>query len=187
MRPRLKMRLTSLDVAQTVVDLLSQDTAVHLPYNVPSVDRKRQRIGKQCHTDCTPTSPTLMIGCLPMVIYFVFGEREKSLLFLMARRRGEKQQHQQQTSCFLFFLSVSFQLQSHFSHRIVPGDPCRVCGFEKNTGRNFGVITCSTCKAFFRRNGRTGSVSRSRRRAHLDHHAVLFRLFHRAVSEVNVL
>ena len=71
------------------------------------------------------------------------------------------------------FPCFSFQLQSHFSHRIVPGDPCRVCGFEKNTGRNFGVITCSTCKAFFRRNGRTGSVSRSRHRAlsHLDRHA----------------
>ena len=51
-------------------------------------------------------------------------------------------------------------MQSHLSHRIPPGDPCRVCGFEKNTGRNFGVITCSTCKAFFRRNGRTGSVSK---------------------------
>jgi hypothetical protein len=49
-------------------------------------------------------------------------------------------------------------MQSHLSHRISPGDPCRVCGFEKNTGRNFGVITCSTCKAFFRRNGRTGSA-----------------------------
>jgi predicted Zn-ribbon and HTH transcriptional regulator len=56
---------------------------------------------------------------------------------------------------------VPKKMQSHLSHRISPGDPCRVCGFEKNTGRNFGVITCSTCKAFFRRNGRTGSVSRS--------------------------
>lgn len=37
----------------------------------------------------------------------------------------------------------------------IPSEPCRVCGFNKNTGRNFGVITCSTCKAFFRRNGRT--------------------------------
>jgi hypothetical protein len=41
----------------------------------------------------------------------------------------------------------------------LPSDPCRVCGFNQNTGRNFGVITCSTCKAFFRRNGRHSSVS----------------------------
>ncbi|CAF2397443.1 unnamed protein product [Rotaria sp. Silwood2] len=53
---------------------------------------------------------------------------------------------------------VPKKMQSQLSHRISPGDPCRVCGFEKNTGRNFGVITCSTCKAFFRRNGRTGSA-----------------------------
>lgn len=49
-------------------------------------------------------------------------------------------------------------MHSQLSHRNSGGDPCRVCGFDKNTGRNFGVITCSTCKAFFRRNGRTGSV-----------------------------
>lgn len=53
---------------------------------------------------------------------------------------------------------MSKKMHSQYSHRIHPGDPCRVCGFEKNTGRNFGVITCSTCKAFFRRNGRTGSA-----------------------------
>ncbi|CAF1099702.1 unnamed protein product [Rotaria magnacalcarata] len=43
------------------------------------------------------------------------------------------------------------------SNRYLPNESCRVCGFEKTTGRNFGVITCSTCKAFFRRNGRIGS------------------------------
>ncbi|CAF0812961.1 unnamed protein product [Adineta steineri] len=53
---------------------------------------------------------------------------------------------------------VSKKMQSHLANRISPGDPCRVCGFEKNTGRNFGVITCSTCKAFFRRNGRASSI-----------------------------
>ncbi|UJR27408.1 hypothetical protein I4U23_008698 [Adineta vaga] len=53
---------------------------------------------------------------------------------------------------------ISKKMHSQVSHRVSPGDPCRVCGFEKNTGRNFGVITCSTCKAFFRRNGRTGSA-----------------------------
>ncbi|CAF3232676.1 unnamed protein product [Rotaria socialis] len=53
---------------------------------------------------------------------------------------------------------VPKKMQSQLSHRSSTGDPCRVCGFEKNTGRNFGVITCSTCKAFFRRNGRTGSA-----------------------------
>jgi hypothetical protein len=50
-------------------------------------------------------------------------------------------------------------MDSNSSNRNLSNDPCRVCGFEKNTGRNFGVITCSTCKAFFRRNGRNGSVS----------------------------
>ncbi|CAF0955187.1 unnamed protein product [Adineta ricciae] len=50
------------------------------------------------------------------------------------------------------------KMQSQLSHRMSASDPCRVCGFDKNTGRNFGVITCSTCKAFFRRNGRTGSA-----------------------------
>ncbi len=50
-------------------------------------------------------------------------------------------------------------MESEFLTRNDTCDPCRVCGFEKSTGRNFGVITCSTCKAFFRRNGRTGSVS----------------------------
>jgi hypothetical protein len=53
---------------------------------------------------------------------------------------------------------VPKKMQSQLSHRTSAGDPCRVCGFDKNTGRNFGVITCSTCKAFFRRNGRTGSA-----------------------------
>lgn len=50
------------------------------------------------------------------------------------------------------------KMHSQVTQRISSGDPCRVCGFDKNTGRNFGVITCSTCKAFFRRNGRTGSA-----------------------------
>ena len=50
-------------------------------------------------------------------------------------------------------------MRSSCSNQNRPNLPCRVCGFDKNTGRNFGVVTCSTCKAFFRRNGRTGSVS----------------------------
>ena len=52
------------------------------------------------------------------------------------------------TECF--HLNLNLHLAS---------DPCRVCGFNQNTGRNFGVITCSTCKAFFRRNGRNKNVS----------------------------
>lgn len=43
-------------------------------------------------------------------------------------------------------------------NRNLGNEPCRVCGFSKTTGRNFGVITCSTCKAFFRRNGRTATA-----------------------------
>jgi ribosomal protein L37AE/L43A len=50
-------------------------------------------------------------------------------------------------------------MHSHSLKQSQAGDPCRVCGFNQNTGRNFGVITCSTCKAFFRRNGRNASVS----------------------------
>ncbi|CAF1264819.1 unnamed protein product [Rotaria sordida] len=54
----------------------------------------------------------------------------------------------------IFMKNISKKMNSN---RHLPNESCRVCGFEKTTGRNFGVTTCSTCKAFFRRNGRTGS------------------------------
>jgi ribosomal protein L37E len=35
---------------------------------------------------------------------------------------------------------------------------CKICGTQA-LHSNFGAITCSACKVFFKRNGETGSVS----------------------------
>ncbi|CAF1036629.1 unnamed protein product [Adineta steineri] len=66
--------------------------------------------------------------------------------------------HEDPNSNSIFMKLVPKKMYSNSVNQILSSDPCRVCGFDKNTGRNFGVITCSTCKAFFRRNGRTGSL-----------------------------
>ncbi|CAF2593724.1 unnamed protein product [Rotaria sp. Silwood2] len=69
----------------------------------------------------------------------------------------QNDKHASDDDSSIFMKNISKKMNPNRSSRHLPNESCRVCGFEKTTGRNFGVITCSTCKAFFRRNGRTGS------------------------------
>jgi hypothetical protein len=50
-------------------------------------------------------------------------------------------------------ISTNFNFQSKRGRKKIDkdGDTCLVCGGQ-SVGLNFGVHTCSPCKAFFRRN-----------------------------------
>jgi hypothetical protein len=70
-------------------------------------------------------------------------------------------------------MNIEFRSKPGRKRKIKDEDKCLVCG-GKSIGLNFGVHTCSPCKAFFRRNAVKLGVGYSRR-TNICTHMFVFR------------